>query len=108
MATTLLLDRATWDLCLDTAGDIAVAAEPYSQAQDIASECRTFEAECYYDTARGVPYLAQVLGQTQPIQILKGHLVRAAERVPGIAEPAAFLTSAGHREVTGQVQFKSA
>lgn len=34
---TLLLDQKSWDLTLDAAGNIAVAAEPYAIAQDVAS-----------------------------------------------------------------------
>lgn len=34
MASTLLLDTLAWDLAVDAAGNIAVATEPYSLAQD--------------------------------------------------------------------------
>ena len=39
---TLLLDTLRWDLCLDVHGNIAVASDPYSVAQDVASAIRTF------------------------------------------------------------------
>ncbi|MBU6430648.1 MAG: hypothetical protein KGR26_16640 [Cyanobacteria bacterium REEB65] len=106
MATTLLLDRDNWDLCLDATGNIAVAAEPYSMEQDVASECRVFEGECYYDTTRGVPYFNSVLGQMQPIQILKEKLIAAAELVPGVNDATAYLTGPVDRALSGQVQFK--
>lgn len=108
MATTLLLDRSTWDLALDTTGNIAVAFEPYSQAQDIACECRLFEGEAWYDTRLGVPYFGQILGQTQPIQVLKARLQTAAERVPGVVNTKAVLGSIVGREVRGQIQFSTA
>lgn len=106
MADTLLLDRANWDLCLDASGNIALASEPYSLSQDVASECRVYLGECYYDTARGIPYPAAVLGQFQPVQVLKDQLAIAAARVPGVVSPQVFLTSITDREVSGQVQFK--
>lgn len=106
--TTLLLDRDAWDLCLTTTGDIALASEPYSQAQDVASECRLFAGEAYYNTAIGVPYFAQILGQNQPVQVLKVKLSEAAERVPGVTSAMAMLGSVSGREVRGQVQFSSA
>lgn len=108
MATTLLLDRDAWDLVLDTTGNIAVASEPYSQAQDVASECRLFEGEAWYDTRLGVPYFGQILGHSQPVQVLKAKLASAAERVPGVVSPKAVLGSIINREVRGQIQFSTA
>lgn len=105
MATTLLLNRDTWDICLDATGNIAVASEPYAQEQDVASECRVFEGECYYDTTRGVPYFASILGKMQPVQILKEQLAKAAERVPGVANATVYLIGITDRKVRGQVQF---
>lgn len=106
MASTLLLDRSAWDLALDAKGDIALASEPYSLAQDVASECRLYEGECYYDTTRGIPYPGTILGQMQPVQILKQKLIAAAELVPGVTDVKVFLTSPGSRTIGGQVQFK--
>jgi hypothetical protein len=42
---TLLLDVSSWDLCLDAAGNIAMASNPYSIAQDAASAIRTFAGD---------------------------------------------------------------
>ncbi len=52
MASTLLLDQVTWDLAVDNVRHIAVASDPYSQAQDAASSIKTFAGEVYYDTTR--------------------------------------------------------
>jgi hypothetical protein len=106
MAATLLLDRDTWDLCLDALGNIAVATEPYSQSQDVASECLVYEGECYYDTTRGIPYPSQILGQMQPVQVLKESLAAAAALVPGVSGVKVFLTAISTREIGGQVQFQ--
>lgn len=107
MATTLLLDRANWDLALTANGDIAVATEPYALEQDVASECRVFEGECYYDTARGIPYLTSILGRPVPVQILKEQLSQAARLVPGVRTATAYLTDISARSVSGQVQFNA-
>lgn len=37
---TLYLDQESWDLTLDTAGNIALAKDPYAKAQDVASAYR--------------------------------------------------------------------
>jgi hypothetical protein len=104
MASTLLLDRSSWDLVLDASGDIAVATEPYSLAQDAASALRTFLGECYYDTTLGVPYLTQILGQRPSLSRIKQLLVAAAQTVPGVASAEVFLTALTARSLSGQVQ----
>lgn len=105
MAATLLLDRANWDLALTASGDIAVAAEPYSLEQDVASECRVFQGEAWYDTSLGIPYLSQVLGQAVPVQLLKEYLAGAAKRVPGVSDVTVYLSAISGRKLTGQIQF---
>lgn len=105
MATTLLLDRPAWDLVLTSSGDIAVASEPYSTAQDVASEARLVLGEAWYDTGRGVDYFGEVLGRNQPVQILKQQLADAAARVPGVDQPQVFLGAIDRRTVSGQIQF---
>lgn len=107
MSTTLLLDRSAWDLVMTTNGDIAIASEPYSQAQDVASECRLFEGESWYDTRIGVPYFDQVFSGAQPVQILKAKLVEAAARVPGVTAAQAVLGDLLGREIRGQIQFST-
>ena len=108
MATTLLLDRDDWDLCLDASGNIALASEPYSQAQDAASAVRVFQGEAYYDTTLGVPYFSDVLGRYQPTQILRARMQEAALTVPGVTDATAVLVTHPNREMTGQIQIKSA
>lgn len=101
---TLLLDRTTWDLVADASGDIAVASDPYSQAQDAASAIKLFEGEAIYDTARGVPYWVQILGQAPPLSLVRAKLEQAALTVPGVAQATCYITSFVGRQITGQVQ----
>lgn len=110
---TLLLDVDTWDVCLDAAGNWAVAAAPYSLAQDVASAARTFLAEVWYDDTLGVDYFGQVLGRNPPLSLLQEFLVQAAlGAVPQTAD--VYVKSAvcviesfdpATREVVGQIQF---
>ena len=100
---TLLLDLSTWDLVIDSDGDIAVAADPYSQAQDAASAIRTFQGECYFDTTLGVDY-TQILGTLPPTALVKKLLSNAALTVPGVVTANVFLSSLNNRQITGQVQ----
>lgn len=105
---TLLLDRSTWDLTLDADGNIAVAGEPYSLAQDAASAIKTFQGECQWDTTLGVPYLTRVFVGNPSAAQIKALLVAAAETVPGVSSARVFLASASGRSISGQVQVTSA
>ena len=107
MASTLLLDRSQWDLVLNSAGNIAVASEPYSLSQDAASAIKTFLSECYWNTTIGVPWLQQILGQRPTLALLKAQLVDAAETVPDVASAQVFISSLTSRTIEGQVQVTS-
>ena len=104
MAATLLLDQNAWDLVLDASGNIAVASEPYSLAQDAASAIRTFQGECWFDTTVGVPYLTEIFGRNLPLALLKQQLIEAALTVPGVVSAQVFITAISDRTVSGQVQ----
>ena len=104
---TLLLDTYKWDLVLDAFGNIAVASEPYSMAQDVASAIRLFSGECYYDTTRGVRHFEDILGHTPPLPLVKAELTHAALTVPGVTGARAFIVVTPDRVVTGQVQCTS-
>lgn len=103
---TLLLDRTLWDLTKDSAGNIAVASEPYSVAQDVSSAARLFLGEAWYNTTRGVPYFQSVLGQFPPLALMKALWRRAALTVPLAKTAAVFVERVAAREVTGQIQTK--
>lgn len=102
---TLLLTTDTWDLCLDAAGNIAVASEPYSVAQDVASAVRVFLGDCWYNKSAGIPYFQSVLGQRPPLQQLKQWIIIQALLVPGCTNPSVYISSISNRQVTGQIQF---
>lgn len=110
---TMLLDLATWDVITDAQGNIAIASDPYSVAQDVASAVRTFLGECYYNTTLGIPYLGTppgtsgnaILGQLPPLAVLKAKIAAAAATIPGCNNPVVFLSSLQNRVLSGQVQF---
>lgn len=104
MTSTLLLDEVSWDLLLDTSGNIAVATNPYALAQDAASAIRLFLGELYFDASVGVPYREKILGRSPPISLLKSLLVSAALSVSGVKSAVCYITSVSGRTVRGQVQ----
>lgn len=103
--STLLLDVELWDLVVDSGGNIALAAPPYAVNQDVASACRTFLGECYYDTTQGVPYEQQILGKRPPLSVFQAAITAAAASVPGVKSAACVVSSFKNRQVVGQVQF---
>lgn len=107
MSTTLLLDRTTWDLVLDAAGNMAVASEPYSLAQDAASAIKTFKGESYWDTTLGIDYLGVIFGGNPSLAQMKGLFVGAALTVPDVGSAACFISSASNRAISGQIQVTS-
>lgn len=102
---SLLLTLDQWDLCLDAAGNIALAAPPYALAQDVASAIRLFLGELWYDVTRGVPYFSDVLGHTPPLTEFQALMVRAALTVPGVVSAQCILSAFENRTITGQVVF---
>lgn len=102
---TLFLLPGSWDLALDSAGNIAVASDIYQQAQDVASACRTFLRDLYYDQATGIPYFEGVLGQSgYPLSLYKMNLEEAAKSVAGIVSANAQISLSG-REASGAILF---
>lgn len=101
---TLLLDTISWDLVVDASGNIAMASDPYSLAQDAASAIKLFSGELYYDITQGVPYFAQILAQQPPLALIKATFVKASLTVPEVVSAQCFITGITNRQVTGQVQ----
>ncbi|CAB4149739.1 hypothetical protein UFOVP1433_26 [uncultured Caudovirales phage] len=102
---TLLLELDQWDLVLDASNNIAMATDPYAVAQDVASSCRVFLGDQYYDTSVGVPYFQSILGKRPPLSLVKTQLEAAAARVPGCGSPTVFLSALNARTLSGQVLF---
>jgi hypothetical protein len=108
MASTILLDTVDWDLVLDISGNIAVAAQPYSLAQDAASAIKLFQGELYYNISIGVPYWSLILGESPSISLMKAKWVSAALSVLDVTSAVCFITSITDRIVGGQVQVTNA
>jgi hypothetical protein len=100
---TLLLDRTVWDLVLDASGNIALASDPYSIAQDVASAIKLFKGELWYDTPAGIPYWQEVLGESPPIAVLRALIEAAALTVPEVTAAQCTVASFIDRQITGQV-----
>lgn len=101
---TLFLNPNTWDCVLDAAGDIALATNPYSLAQDAASSIKTYLGEAYYDTLLGIPYDTLILGKNPSLEFVRGQFIQAAMKVPEVIAARVFFTDFTDRKLSGQVQ----
>jgi hypothetical protein len=101
MDTLLLTEQ--WDLSVTSGGDIAVASDPYSQAQDAASAIKTFQGEAYYDTTLGVPYWQNILGRLPPLSLVRSLIAAAALTVPGVTAAVVTIASVVNRTLSGRV-----
>ena len=106
MASTLLLDRTTWDLAVDASGNIAVATSPYATAQDISSAVRVFQGECWYNTALGLPYINKILGRNQSVSVFRSNVEQVAATVPDVASVKCVLSRMNaSRQLSGVIFF---
>jgi len=101
---TLLCNPTTWDLLVDAKGNIAMAGEPYSLAQNIASALKTFLGEVYYNQDLGVPYFQDILGYTESASFLAVQFENAALSVPGVVTAQLTGLDFQDRKLTGTLK----
>lgn len=105
---TLYLTPNNWDLTLDVNGNIAIASSIYAIAQDIASACRVFKQDLYFNQERGIPYLERILGKSgYPLALYKDQLEKTALTVHGVEEAKAIISTSNNRIIIGRIEFKT-
>lgn len=104
---TLPLNTATWDLQLDSNGNLNLTTPDLSIAQDVASAIRTFLGECWYDTTLGLPYFQTILGQRPPFSLLKGYIEAAALGIAQVLTASVAQLALTNRRLTGTVYVTS-
>ena len=100
---TLLLDTETWDLTLDSGGNIATAQDSYGIAQNVANAVRLFTRDAYYDPERGVPHFLIDLGVTPDMSVVRSRIRRAALTVDGVTDANVEITSITDRVMGGTI-----
>lgn len=101
---TLTLDLETWDIGVDSAGQIAVSSGSYAIAQDVANACRLFTDDAYYDPTRGVPHFSIELGRIPNAAMLRQKLRQAALSVEGVADAKIEQLTINDRVLTGDIR----
>lgn len=103
---TIFLRTDTWDITLDTQGNLAIATDTYQQAQDIASSCRVFYGDDYYNKTDGIPYLESILGKNNyPISLYQRHLHDRSMLVSGVVSIDVKLYALENRIMNGAIEF---
>lgn len=80
---SLLLDT-NWDITLDAAGNLAVADENYSIAQEVANAVKLFTNDAYFDTQAGIPHFEISLKRNVSASVVRARIKEAAENVEGV------------------------
>lgn len=87
MYDTIFLNPKTWDLEIDSNGDLAYAKGDYALAQDVASAARLWYGENPYDPVRGIRYDGEILGRTEVVySIYKKMLAETCKAVPNVTD----------------------
>lgn len=92
----LKLDTATWDLELDSSGNIATLEDtPSSELQDlicqrIRTRLQTFEGECFLDRDLGVPYFSEVMKKNPDVRRVRSLLLSEVSSVEGVSSVKEF------------------
>jgi len=107
MSKSLLLTD-DWDLVSNSSGNIATASDVYSMAQDVATACRLFLGELWYNNQAGIPYFQNVLGNHPKRSLLKEYLKNAALTVPGVVDAVVYIDSLENRKLVGRIRFTDA
>lgn len=103
MPQSLPLNLESWDLELDPYGDLSLIDEVSSIAQDVASAIRTFQGECRYNQALGMPYFQSILWQYPPGALVVAAIQQQALTIPlvtGCAVPSLQLDPS-NRQLNG-------
>lgn len=101
---TLFLDTDTWDVTLDSGGNIATASGPYAIAQNVANAVRLFTKDAYYDPDRGIPHFSIELGHKQgQLGVLRSRIIRNVTRLEGVDSAEVSFYGIRNRELTGNI-----
>ena len=114
MDTCLLTTDGTWDFDLDAYGNLATCGDAtpgatntgpeYRMAQDVATQCLSWQGEVYYDTTVGLPY-DSILGGAPNLVLISSYYQQEALTVYGVQQcvPDLSFTAGATRQLTGNV-----
>lgn len=84
----LSLEKSTWDLHLDSTGNIATVGDsdfPSLLSQRITHRLQTFKGECFLDREIGVPYFEEILKKNPDLSRIRSLLATIINGVEGVS-----------------------
>lgn len=111
---TCLLNTADWDFTLDAYGNLATCGDAtpdsvntgpaYRMAQDVATQCLSWQGEVYYDDTVGLPY-DTILGGPANLVLLSSLYQQEALTVYGVQQcvPDLSFEAGAVRTLTGSL-----
>ena len=103
---TLYLKPDDWDITLDLSGRIAVSANAYAIAQNVANAVRLFTNEAFFAMDEGIPHFDIELGYTRPsLSVLRARMREAALNVEGVLDAVINLEplDRSERKLAGEI-----
>lgn len=85
----LALSNSTWDIYLDSTGNIATLGSSDQSsllAQRIKHRLQTFRGECFLDREVGVPYFSEVMKKNPDLERIRSLLASVIAGVEGVAK----------------------
>lgn len=102
MSLTLPL-KTTWDIYLNAAGDLFLADQDSSIAQDVASSVKTFEGECWYNNTLGMPYFQAIFGRAPPNSFVVDNIKKQAFTIDDVVSVNVQGIGLKNRNVSGVI-----
>jgi len=103
------LATLTWDLYLDSSGNIAVLPDkPVAPllSQRIKHRLQTFRGECYLDRSIGVPYFSEVMKKNPDLGRIRSLLASVISGVEGVVKILSLDVLFSQRTRTLSVKFR--
>lgn len=98
-----LLLTNDWDITLDSAGNLAIADNNYSIAQDVASAVKLFTNDAYFDTQAGIPHFEISLKRNVSASVVRARIKEAAENVLGVKSATVDLIEISNNTLRAEI-----
>lgn len=93
-----------WDLCVDSAGNIATCIEDEAIAQNVSNTIRLFTNDAWFEPERGIDHFNLDLGVRPLTNQVRARFIKAAVALPGVeAATVTDLTISEERELSGHI-----
>lgn len=93
-----------WDLELNAIGDITIVEDDLDLVQAVSTAVRLFQKDFIYDEDLGIPYIEEILGQTNSSAFYEPYIRQEASRIAGVANIELIDIAFNNRELIANIQ----